>query len=271
MKKKGLALILIVALLFSISGAAFATPGVDEPGVAGIFIDPINDITLNPVELEDMQNNGLVIPVTGYVGYKSSDAPHGNPKLDILQVIGQKYNTSTMSWENHTSIINRSGALKSEPNAFGTNPGQNFNSFDTTPWSINSTGQYRVYAYATFTTGASDTETEEFTVEVISPSITVYPMAAPNIAEIILAKYGVAANQSTGKGKTKETINLIQKTAAYMGPQTLFNDVEKSIIEGDIEVCNPAYWNAVLTFLNSFGFSFDYTLDNYKADLQAEL
>ena len=90
--------------------------------------------------------------------------------------------------------------------------------------------------------------------------------AAPAIAGIILAAEETDPNQSTGKGKNKVTLNLISEVAQYMGTQTLFNGIEKSILDDEgIEVCNPAYWDAVLAFLNSYGFTFTYSLADYTA------
>jgi hypothetical protein len=88
------------------------------------------------------------------------------------------------------------------------------------------------------------------------PTHTVVPsMAAPNIAELILSAEGVEANQSFGKGKSKTFINLIQLTAANMGPQTDFDGVSKYLLLGEpgeeVETLNPAYWQAVLDFLNA--------------------
>lgn len=64
-------------------------------------------------------------------------------------------------------------------------------------------------------------------------------------------------------------LNLISETARHTGEQTLFDGVEMKITENGTEVCNPAYWNAVLAFLNSFDldFVFDYSIDDYIADL----
>ncbi|MFO7772448.1 MAG: choice-of-anchor J domain-containing protein [Dehalococcoidia bacterium] len=86
-------------------------------------------------------------------------------------------------------------------------------------------------------------------------SVAVIPsMAAPNIAEIILEAEGLEANQSIGKGKNKTFINLIQLTAANMGPQTDFDGVSKYLLAGEpgeeVETLNPDYWQAVLDFLN---------------------
>lgn len=92
------------------------------------------------------------------------------------------------------------------------------------------------------------------------------PTAAPDIARIILAAEGVDPNQSTGKGKDRIHHNLISETARIMGPRTLFNGIKMSVTEEDAQVCNPAYWDAVLAFLNGYGFGFDYTLYDYIAD-----
>lgn len=82
----------------------------------------------------------------------------------------------------------------------------------------------------------------------VSQTFTVYLMAAPNIAEIILEKYVVDPNQSTDKGKNKTQLNLITEVAQHMDSQTLFDGIEKSIIDNEIEARNPAYWDAVLYF-----------------------
>lgn len=60
--------------------------------------------------------------------------------------------------------------------------------------------------------------------------------------------------------------HLISETAKHMGTQTLFDGIEMTVTEDGIEVCNPAYWDAILAFLNSYVFDFDYTLYNYIAD-----
>ncbi|MHB1152791.1 MAG: hypothetical protein ACYCWE_18835 [Eubacteriales bacterium] len=100
-----------------------------------------------------------------------------------------------------------------------------------------------------------------------APPVYVSPMAAPQIAEIILKAEGADPNQSSGQGKNKDKLNLISEAAHHMGTQTLFDGIEMSVLNVDgAEVCNGAYWDAVLAFLNTKGFSFDYTLDNYITD-----
>lgn len=109
-------------------------------------------------------------------------------------------------------------------------------------------------------------------------SDTVLPsMAAPNIAEIILEAEEVDPQQSIGKGKNRTFINLIQLTAAHMGPQTDFDGVSKYLLLGEpgeeVETLNPAYWQAVLDFLNGqiafYGLSIgplSYSYADYVAD-----
>lgn len=99
-----------------------------------------------------------------------------------------------------------------------------------------------------------------------APSNCISPMAAPNIAEIILNEADVSPNQSIGQGKDKVKLNLISEVAHNMGNQTMFDGIEMTIVEDGIEVCNPAYWDAVLTFLNGYGFDFDYSLNDYMVD-----
>jgi hypothetical protein len=97
--------------------------------------------------------------------------------------------------------------------------------------------------------------------------IIVNPMAAPNIAEIILDKEGIDPNQSIGIGKTKEHLNLISEVTNQMGQQALFNGIEISVTDNGLKVCNSDYWQAVLDFLNGYGFNLTYTLDDYITDL----
>lgn len=266
--KKVLSSFLALVMVFSLSGLAYAAAGVDEPGVAGIFIDATQNITLNPVELSDMQQNGLVIPVTGYTQYISAADKGNNPKLSELLVKGQIWDAVSGDWADDSILINWSTALLSTDIRDGLK-GREFtdSAFSKVDWKIMVTGQYRVHAYAKFTAGAEPTAEEEFTVELVSPAITVSPMAAPNIAGIILEKEGMNPNQSTGKGKAKVQLNLISEVAHHMGPQTLFDRIEKSITVAGAEVCNPDYWQAVLNFLNKYGFNFTYTLDDYIQDL----
>jgi len=112
----------------------------------------------------------------------------------------------------------------------------------------------------------------------VRSSETVVPsMAAPNIAGIILEAEGVDANQSSGKGRNRTFVNLIQQTAANMGPQTDFDGVSKYVLVGEpgeeVESLNPDYWQAVLDFLNArmtyYGLGIGpltYSYDNYVED-----
>jgi hypothetical protein len=100
-----------------------------------------------------------------------------------------------------------------------------------------------------------------------SDEIIVNPMAAPNIAEIILDKEGIDPNQSIGIGNTKVHLNLISKVANHMGKQAMFDGFKMSVIENGVEVCNPDYWQAVFDFLNGYGCNLTYTLDDYIKDL----
>lgn len=105
-------------------------------------------------------------------------------------------------------------------------------------------------------------------VGIASSTITVYPIDAPNIAQIILDKEGVKSVQSIGKGKTKVQLNLISEVAHQMGPRASFNGVEKSVTVNDEKVCNPDYWQAVLDFLNNeYGLNLSYSLADYIEDL----
>ncbi|MFO7942077.1 MAG: DUF6273 domain-containing protein [Bacillota bacterium] len=243
-------------------------PGYTSPGVAGVFIDPIDDITLNPVELEEMQTDGLVIPVGGFVQY-ISDFTEGNPALAELLVMGQVYdemaNGGLGDWVEDDALIGWSSTALKSTDIRDSKQGREFtdDAFNISTWEIHDTGEYRVYAHAVFTPAGEPDAVEEFTVELVSPTITVYPMAAPNIAEIILEAEEVDPNQSTGNGKNKAPLNLITEVAHHMGPQTLFDGTEKSIMEGQVEVCNAAYWDAVLGYLNGFGFAFTYRLEDY--------
>jgi hypothetical protein len=278
-KMKIMAPLLALVLVLSLGGTVLAaTPGVDEPGVAGLFIDPISDITLSPAELVDMQNNGLEIPVTGYGQYISASTGGQNPRLSDLLVKGQIWdqtaNGGAGAWVDDSILINWGSTPLLSTDIRDGLKGREFadSAFSKATWDIYETGLYQVYAYAHFTAGAEPTDTEGFVVEVEDP-FTVCPMAAPNIAGIILGAEGVNPQQSIGKGKNRTFINLIQQTAAHMGPQTLFDGVEKSITDDDTEVCNPDYWDAVLAFLNGriayYGLGIGpltYSLADYIAD-----
>lgn len=79
--------------------------------------------------------------------------------------------------------------------------------------------------------------------------IVITPMAAPAVAAKILAHNGVKPGYKDGKVSG----NFIADVAHTMGPQTLFNGIEKSIWcdEHEMEESNPAYRQAVLDYLNS--------------------
>jgi len=95
----------------------------------------------------------------------------------------------------------------------------------------------------------SGSDSDEAYFEVIEQTQTIYiaPKAAPAIAAAILQFNAVKPSYKTGKTFG----NFISDIAQTMGPQTLFNDIEKSIIVDDQEVSNPAYRQAVLDFLNA--------------------
>lgn len=79
--------------------------------------------------------------------------------------------------------------------------------------------------------------------------IVITPMAAPAVAAKILADNGVKPGYKDGKVNG----NFIADVAHTMGPQTLFNGIEKSVWceEHEMEESNPAYRQAVLDYLNS--------------------
>ena len=112
---------------------------------------------------------------------------------------------------------------------------------------------------------------------------SVTPLAAPNIAEIILAAEGVPANFTVGKGKKSQMINLSSEVALHMGLGTDFEwdgvRVPQAIWVGaegaQVEAMNPDYWAAVLGYLNKLIDDtswleleyFSYSYDDYVEDL----
>ena len=73
------------------------------------------------------------------------------------------------------------------------------------------------------------------------------PMAAPNVANIIL-DYN---NMKPVYKKERGNGNFISDVAKAMGPQAKFNEVPKSIRVGKVEFSNPAYRKAVFDFLKA--------------------
>lgn len=68
----------------------------------------------------------------------------------------------------------------------------------------------------------------------------VEPIAAPEVAEIILAYNGIA-----------DTGRYISAVARNMGPQANFNGVPKTVLVDGLNLSNPAYRKAVFTFLKT--------------------
>lgn len=73
------------------------------------------------------------------------------------------------------------------------------------------------------------------------------PMAAPAVAAKILKYNSVQPSYKT----ENESGNYILDVADFMGPQTLFNGIEKSVLIDGKQASNPAYRQAVLDFLNA--------------------
>ena len=112
---------------------------------------------------------------------------------------------------------------------------------------------------------------------------SVTPLAAPDIAQIILAAEGVPANFTIGKGKKSQGINFINEVALHLGPGADFEwdgvPVPKAIWVGaegaQVETMNPDYWAAVLGYLNKLIDDtswlelkyFSYSYDDYVDDL----
>jgi len=277
MKRKLITLFIALMMIFSFSEADFAAAQV------GISIDPIDIEPLTPEQFVDMQLNGLKIPVTGYVQYSTSTTNPKQPKLTELYVEGQ-ISDDGINWVTLHKIIEWDSTPLDSESIRSTLTGREFedDEFGASSWTIYNVGNYRVWAKAVLTaTGTDPVDTEEFIVEKASPTFTVHPMAAPNIAEIILEAEGVEANQAYGKGKNKTSLNLIQKVAHRMNSSetTYFNcnDMDEPVpmttVEGEIEVCNPDYWAEVLCYLNKlideYNLNlkpFTYTFDDYVAD-----
>lgn len=77
--------------------------------------------------------------------------------------------------------------------------------------------------------------------------IEVEAKAAPAVAAAILKFNGVDARFGNGRSGG----NFIADVAHFMGPGTEFAGEPKSILVEGKEVSNPAYWEAVLDFLNA--------------------
>jgi len=237
-----LALILVVA----ITSVGFAEKGVNEPGVAGIFIDPIADIETTPGLLA----TGIEIPVGGYVQYISATAGGKNPKLTELLVEGQVWDGT--DWVDVATIIDWDESPITNTLIRVDKQGRDFSDpeFGKSAWLVYATGTYRVYAYAKLTTGDGIDADEEFIVTLVSAEFTIGPMAAPAIASHILRWNEEPFLLRTGDGKLKTQTNLISEVADLLGPGACFNYggecIEKTL---DGVYANPAYVKAVKAYL----------------------
>jgi|GEM_PF-2951721 len=215
---------------------SFAT-GVDEVGIAGVFIDDIDDLELSAAQLAV----GFEVDITGYVGYLTGSSP-AHPKLKELLLEVEKDDSGIWGeigfWDDDELV---SVVLS----ARGDAPGREFTELDTdfNQLTISSIGSYKVKASAVFTRqGAGNDEadgTESFLVTELIINVE-FP-AAPAIAARILKANEVDARY--GSGRTGG--NYISDVAKQMGPGTNFNGETKA----DGDNMNRAYWDAVWEYL----------------------
>ena len=215
--------------------------GVDDGGVAGVFIDDVSNI--------EVTNFPFSIDISGYVGY-FSDLQANNPRLKRLQL---------MVDNEEVANVERNG--QGDPSVTlsdrDDNPGQEFSNFlgeETLTLDITQEGTYTITAKAWFTTHQQDdtvdTENsydglEEFEVIEITEEtdLTFEFPAAPAIASRILKANDIAPRYGQGRNGG----NYIADVAQHMGPGTDFNGESKGS-NGDTEM-NQAYWVAVWDFL----------------------
>ncbi|MHB1152786.1 MAG: hypothetical protein ACYCWE_18810 [Eubacteriales bacterium] len=271
MKKKLLALTLAFILVLGFSGAVYAVDGaVIDQSNEGSWVVSSNISQLMPIGQEFVPSQSLLagveISIQGYNYGGPADMTVNIRESAIYgTVIASKTIYAVDGYYNGWLYFEFSSPAAVTPGLIYVFEIQTsneshylkrtFNTYPAGDMIIN--GVINDYYDAIFRT---------YTPEMIIPVNNVTPMAAPNIAEIILQAEGVEPNQSTGTGKDRVSLNLIVETANHMEAQTLFDGIEISVLNDEgTEVCNPAYWDAVLAFLNSYGFSFDYTLYDYIA------
>ena len=94
----------------------------------------------------------------------------------------------------------------------------------------------------------TDSAYVEVIEETVTATIYIAPMAAPAVAAKILQFNNLKPSYRDGK----LTGNFIADVAREMGPQTMFNEIEKGIWDdaSEMEISNPAYREEVLDFLN---------------------
>jgi hypothetical protein len=112
-----------------------------------------------------------------------------------------------------------------------------------------------------------DKDEEDITVISVVMTVYVLPMAAPNVAEIILYYNNVSARY----GNKKAGGNYIKDVAALMGDTygtTVFMGQVKEIWDDGEEmyISNPAYRQAVYDYLVLSGLSLDMPTDQYFVD-----
>ena len=191
--------------------------GVTSGGVAGVFIDEIDDL--------EVTNFPQSVNISGYVGYLS-DLQGNYPRLKRLQIL-------VNGEERANAQRSGNGDQSAELGVPYNNPGQIFSVFlgGVTPtFEILEEGTYIVTAKAWFTTHSSDqtvdTEnsydgTEEFEVTV---DFTVDYPAAPSVASSLLKAAGIDARWGQGRSGG----NYIADVAQHMGQGATFNGVEKN-------------------------------------------
>ncbi len=243
MKKKLTSLFLAFLMTFSFAANVSAQVAVDEAGVAGITINPIQS-----------QSVGKPVSISGYAEFLTVN---GTPELKYLSIMLEQQNMATGLWEWKASSFSTGTWSSAYMDAYGKN-GYEFG-FEAP---IYSAGTYRVTVSAGFSNGSTPEVTEYFT----AAEFTVESVAAPGIAAIILEHEGVDANQPASTGKNR--VNLITETAKKMDQKAAFNGQPKSVLADGIETLNPAYWTEVLKFLNEIydGRELTYSLAEYAQD-----
>jgi len=223
---------------------ALSATGVDEVGVAGVFIDPINNLELSQAQL----TAGYEVDVNGYVGFKSNTSGGNHPKLTELKLEVERNGSG--SW-NQIYFWDTSNLQSIVLTTRSNKPGRDFTdaALNVSKWTIGETGSYIIKATAKFTNEGSfspEAGTEDVVVTLLQTVNVEFP-AAPAIAARILEANDINARY----GSSRTGGNYISDVAKLMGPGTNFNGVPKELWENGEKVMNQAYWDAVWNYLGT--------------------
>ncbi len=218
--KKGMVLVLVLAMVLSMTAVGFANFGVE------VTIEPSSTAT-DKISVE--QGETLILTAT-------SDLGNGTYSFIEDLWTGAERQTGPSAGDSSTNFFVSTAKFSSI--------GMEVGSEHTVTYRI------KVNRPGGGQSGTDYDDSDEAYIEIIQQEMTIVvePMAAPSIAAKILEANGIQSRYGQGRNGG----NFIADVARTMGPQAVFMDTAKAVWCDDAEVyvANPYYWNAVLNFLN---------------------